>query len=319
MIRSRIMLTVLFSLLIPLEALAASQSNDHLRVKEVRAQTEEQIATCSICRDHIPNLPSAFTVQVFEDITLDVEALEKTYQARTQQLTELLSNAVAPADQEAIRKEMASTTESYHATVRKEKVAEEMMQKGDIKAWILVFSLAQRALEERLNNLKKRIDEPTLTDEEKRAHARQIAVEEAQYLTLAKHLQLFSDPTAQQSNISQMLKAFLAENEMIGVYNESIVPHLKKALQISLDTAGAVLLECTHKFHKKCLADYAKSQLTSAFEHPTCPLCRTTLSNNDVRSLSLGMTHGEIFGSLACMALKHMFKRIHHKTGQSTK
>ncbi len=318
MLHSRKILTLLFILILPLEALGASQSNAHVRVEEVRAQTEEQIATCSICRDHIPNLPSAFTVQVFEDITLDVEALEKTYQARTQQLTELLSNAAAPADQEAIRKELVSTTESYHATVRKEKVAEEMMQKGDVKALIEVFSLAQRALEERLNNLKKRSDE-TLTDEEKRAHARQIAAEEAQYLTLVKHLQLFSDPTAQQSNISQMLKAFLAENGMIGIYNESIVPHLKKALQISLDTAGAVLLECTHKFHKKCLADYAKSQFTSAFEHPTCPLCRASLSEKDIRSLSLGMTNGEIFGSLACMALKHMFKRIHHKTGQSTK
>lgn len=166
MLHSRKILTLLFILILPLEALGASQSNAHVRVEEVRAQTEEQIATCSICRDHIPNLPSAFTVQVFEDITLDVEALEKTYQARTQQLTELLSNAAAPADQEAIRKELVSTTESYHATVRKEKVAEEMMQKGDVKALIEVFSLAQRALEERLNNLKKRSDE-TLTDEEK--------------------------------------------------------------------------------------------------------------------------------------------------------
>ncbi len=292
MIYSRIALVLLFSFP-SLEVMAASQSNALVRTEEqnVRAQAEEHIGTCgAMCLGDIPSW-----IQV-----LDVEEVE-TYRARRQQLIRKLGSATSANQIEAIRAELAGVNESYQTALQKEEVAEEMMQKLSFNAFTKAFSLAQRLSEARLSKLKLRRTESTypylsLSDEERAALDNQINLEEAQHLTLLKYLQMFSTPDAQQNKVTPIpLRAFLAEPGMITLYNQSMAPYLKQAL---LDEAEEVVLECKHRFHKRCLTRLAKSRCIVA-KRPeqislTCPTCHAPLRKKDLASLPIEITLDEL-------------------------
>ncbi len=289
MLHVRIMLTFLFGLLIPLDALAASQSNALVQAEEqrVHTQAEERIEKCAMCLDNIPSWSSVLTIQVFWDITQDVK-----FQTLIQQITEQLSSSSASGQIEALRSWLRK---SHQAASYFEKAAGDIMQRVSFETFIKAFSLAERFIEERLNNLKKRSSEPTLSDNEKGALASQLESAEAQHRTLIKYRKLSSAPNAQQDKILEVLNAFLAEPGMHTLYNLSMAHYLKQSF---LDEAEEILLACKHKFHKKCLAGYAKSQCIAAKKPDkislACPMCRAPFSKADLASLPIEITVADL-------------------------
>lgn len=127
--------TFLFSILLSHGAIAASQSNVLAREQEenVHTQAEEQLEMCAICRDDMAPSPQQLTIKVIQDVAQDVEALQKKYQARVQQLTEILTNSTTPEDQEAIRQEIETATESYETALQKKRLQEKWYGNWAIK------------------------------------------------------------------------------------------------------------------------------------------------------------------------------------------